>query len=45
MSQTRRLETLNSIHDALVSLQQPTRIQYLVCEATGHIIQNFQLFK
>lgn len=41
---TTHLQALNSIHDALASLQQPTQIQHLVCEATGHIIQNCTLF-
>lgn len=41
---TNHLQALNSIHDALASLQQPTQIQRLVCEATGHIIQNCTLF-
>lgn len=38
------LQALNSIHDALASLQHPTQIQRLVCDATGHIIQNCTLF-
>lgn len=38
------LQSLNSIHDALLSLKQPTQIQTLVREATGHIIQNCTMF-
>lgn len=41
---TRHIEALNSIHDALASLKHPTQIQSLVCEATGHIIQNCTMF-
>lgn len=38
------LQSLNSIHDALASLQSPTLIQSLVCEATGHIAENCTIF-
>lgn len=41
---TTHLQSLNSIHDALVSLEQPTRIQRLVRDATGHIIENCTIF-
>lgn len=38
------LQSLSKIHDTLLSLEQPTQIQILVREATGHIIQNCTMF-
>lgn len=38
------LQSLSSIHDILLALERPTQIQTLVCDATGHIIQNCTMF-
>lgn len=41
---TTHLQSLNSVHDALASLEQPTQIQRLVRDATAHIIENCTIF-
>lgn len=38
------IQSLNSIHEALASLQNPTALQSLVCNATGHIAENCTIF-